>query len=112
MTGGIAALLGAVGENFAAGMTGGMAFVYDPGNDLPRHINGESVIHQRLDSAYWESVVKDLVAEHARETSSRFAQRLLDDWEIEVGKIWQVCPKEMIGRLEHPLSDEAEAARA
>ncbi|MGH7187251.1 MAG: glutamate synthase large subunit, partial [Pseudomonadota bacterium] len=112
MTGGTAIILGRVGDNFAAGMTGGMAFVYDEADDLPRCINPDSVVWQRLASAHWERRLKDLVAEHARETQSRFAARLLADWPLERGRFWQVAPKEMLARLEHPLSDAADAADA
>ena len=112
MTAGVAVILGPMGDNFAAGMTGGMAFVYDPGDELERRINPETVVYQRLESAHWEGVLKDLVAEHARETGSRYAQGLLDDWEVEIGHFRQVCPKEMLDRLDHPLSDAPEAARA
>jgi glutamate synthase (NADPH/NADH) large chain len=112
MTAGVAVILGPMGDNFAAGMTGGMAFVYDPGDELERRINSETVVYQRLESAHWEGVLKDLVAEHARETGSRYAQGLLDDWEVEIGHFRQVCPKEMLGRLDYPLSDAPEAARA
>ncbi len=112
MTGGVVAILGRVGDNFAAGMTGGMAFVYDRADELERRINPESVVYQPLMSGYWEGVLRDLVAEHARETGSAYAQGLLDDWEVEQAKFRQVCPKEMLDRLDHPLSDAPEAARA
>ena len=110
MTGGIAVILGAVGNNFAAGMTGGMAFVTMAEAKLRQRINGDTVVFRRIESAYWEGVLRGLVTEHARETGSRHAQRLLDDWDVEVGRFWQICPKEMIGRLDHPLTDAAEAA--
>ena len=48
MTGGTAVILGAVGDNFGAGMTGGMAFVYDPDDTFQRAVNPDSVIWQRL----------------------------------------------------------------
>jgi glutamate synthase (NADPH/NADH) large chain len=112
MTGGVAVILGQIGDNFAAGMTGGMAFVYDDADDFDPHVNDESVIYQRIASPYWEGVLKDLVAEHAQETQSSFAQRLLTDWDLELPKFWQVCPKEMVDRLEHPLSVEEEAKTA
>ena len=54
MTGGVAAILGPVGDNFGAGMTGGMAFVYDAGGDFMAHLNDESVTAVRLGSAHWE----------------------------------------------------------
>jgi glutamate synthase (NADPH/NADH) large chain len=112
MTGGVAAILGAVGDNFAAGMTGGMAFVYDPDNLLPERINPDSAIHQRVETEYWEEVLKQLVARHRDETQSRFAERLLIDWVQERAHFWQVVPKEMIDRLEHPATLAAEAKRA
>jgi glutamate synthase (NADPH/NADH) large chain len=112
MTGGTAVILGPVGANFAAGMTGGMAFVYDPDNTLPQHINDETVVLQRLSSAHWEGVVKSLVAVHARETQSVYAARILREWDLRVGDIWQVCPREMIERLHHPLRDETDARTA
>ncbi|MFQ6018270.1 MAG: glutamate synthase-related protein, partial [Kiloniellaceae bacterium] len=112
MTGGIAVILGPVGENFAAGMTGGMAFVYDPDGRLPKRINPDSVIAQRIGTAHWAGVVHDLVAEHVKETQSRFAEQLLIDWAREKVKFWQIVPKEMVDRLEHPLTLTAAAGAA
>ncbi|MEM7171142.1 MAG: glutamate synthase large subunit, partial [Pseudomonadota bacterium] len=106
MTGGTAVVLGPVGANFAAGMSGGMAFVYDPDNTLPRDINADSVIFQRLASAHWETELKAHIAKHQSETQSRFAERLLVDWPQEREKFWQVVPKEMLERLSHPVRDD------
>jgi glutamate synthase (NADPH/NADH) large chain len=104
MTGGTAVILGAVGDNFAAGMTGGMAFVYDPEATLASRFNRDSVIVQRVETAHWEGVLRGLVEEHFQETQSRFAERLLADWELEIGKFWQIVPKEMVGRLAQPTT--------
>ena len=93
-------------------MTGGMAFVYDPEDRLPAHINPDSVIYQRIEIAHWESVVRDLIAEHVRETQSRFAEQLLLVWRREKARIWQIIPKEMIDRLAQPASLEAAEQRA
>src|SRR6266404_2980265 len=108
MTGGVAVILGKVGANFAAGMYGGMAFVYDADNKFETVVNPDTVVWQRLDSAYWESEVKSLIAEHVAETQSRFAQRLINDWALERDRFWQVAPKEMLSRLPQPLSDRKE----
>ncbi len=110
MTGGIAVVLGEAGDNFAAGMTGGMAFVYDAAGGFPLRVNPESVVFDRLASSHWERVLKTLVAEHARETQSRFADQLLHDWSLERSKFWHVVPKEMLSRLPHPMRDEAAEA--
>ena len=112
MTGGQVVILGEVGENFGAGMTGGMAFVYDPGERFELYLNTDSVVIQRLGSAHWEQVLHGLVSEHADETGSRFAKELLRDWDRVRDHFWQVCPKEMIKRLAHPLTDEVEKETA
>ncbi|HMB76832.1 MAG TPA: glutamate synthase-related protein, partial [Kiloniellaceae bacterium] len=112
MTGGTAVILGPTGANFAAGMSGGMAFVYDPNDDLPHRINADSVVFQSIKTDHWEAVLKDLISQHAAETQSRFALRLLNDWHQEAGHFWHVVPKEMVGRLSQPLDDEEEAQRA
>jgi len=105
MTGGVVAILGSVGDNFGAGMTGGMAFVYDRAGSFPHMVNPDTVVWQRLASRHWEGVLRELVERHARETQSGLATELLAHWEREVRRFVQVCPKEMLGRLSHPLSD-------
>jgi glutamate synthase (NADPH/NADH) large chain len=105
MTGGTAVILGQVGDNFGAGMTGGMAFVYDEHDDFGVRANPESIIWQRLNSIHWETRLKALIAEHAVATGSKWSNALLDDWDRTRNSFWQVCPKEMVKRLSHPLSD-------
>jgi glutamate synthase (NADPH/NADH) large chain len=112
MTGGVAVILGAVGDNFAAGMTGGMAFVYDPSDEFGIRVNPDSVIWQRIDSAWWNDLLLSLIEEHVAETGSRHARRILAQWETERQRFWQVCPKEMVNRLKQPLSDSKASAIA
>ncbi|WP_340107243.1 glutamate synthase large subunit [Pikeienuella sp. HZG-20] len=112
MTGGVAVILGRLGDNFGAGMTGGMAFVYDPANGFESRANPESIVWRRIGSAYWEAELKALIEEHARETASPRAAELLREWDVALGRFWQICPKEMLNRLAHPLSDELEAGAA
>jgi glutamate synthase (NADPH/NADH) large chain len=112
MTGGTAVILGNTGANFGAGMTGGMAFILDEHGVFPSRANPESIVWQRLDSAFWETRLKALIAEHAVATDSRWSHTLLDDWDRWRDHVWQVCPKEMISRLENPLSDREEAVAA
>ncbi|MEM6668499.1 MAG: glutamate synthase large subunit [Pseudomonadota bacterium] len=111
MTGGNAVILGAVGDNFGAGMTGGMAWVYDEDGRLNEHMNDESIVAVKLESAYWEAELKSLVEAHHAETGSPRAEQILRDWSTERGMFWQICPKEMLDKLAHPLSD-AKAARS
>ncbi len=112
MTGGTAVILGSVGANFGAGMTGGMAFVYDRDGQFAKRANPESLHWQRLESAHWESVVKNLIAQHVDATDSAWAAGILQDWDRLRGDFWQVCPKEMLKRLAQPLSDHVELAAA
>ena len=67
---------------------------------------------QRLASPYWEKVLRALVAEHAAETGSSFAADILRDWTASRAKFWQVCPKEMVERLEEPLGADEKVERA
>ncbi|KTT73033.1 glutamate synthase [Sphingomonas sanguinis] len=112
MTGGVAVVLGEVGANFGAGMTGGMAFIYDPEERFARRANPENIVWQRLASAHWEGVLRGLVEEHAARTDSKWSKGLLEDWDRVAGHFWQVCPKEMLTRLAHPLDDSVEAVAA
>ncbi|HLO77361.1 MAG TPA: glutamate synthase large subunit [Magnetospirillum sp.] len=110
MTGGNVVILGPVGANFAAGMTGGMAFVYDGDGTFEAKVNADSVIWQPVETEHWQGVLKDLIKEHVAETQSHWAESLLADWGRELPKFRQVVPKEMLSRLEHPVGKPAVAA--
>jgi glutamate synthase (NADPH) large chain len=112
MTGGIAVILGRTGGNFGAGMTGGMAFVLDIDDSFGTFANPDSIIWQRLDSAHWEDTLKAMVQAHASATDSNWSKSIIEDWDRWRGKFWQICPKEMLSRLSHPLSDSITAVAA
>jgi glutamate synthase (NADPH/NADH) large chain len=105
MTGGIAVILGKTGSNFGAGMTGGMAFVIDPDGSFEANANPDSIVWQRLDSAYWEEQLKALIMAHAHATDSAWSRSIIEDWDRRRSEFWQICPKEMLTRLGQPLSD-------
>ena len=104
MTGGTVVILGKVGDNFAAGMTGGMAFIYDPNHEFENYVNSNSVVWQVPETEYWKNHLKQLIEEHCKETKSKIAQKILESYDNEVKKFQQVCPKEMINKLSNPLS--------
>ena len=106
MTGGTVVILGAVGDNFAAGMSGGMAFVYDEDGRFEAMLNADSVVAVRLGSQHWESVLRALIGEHHDRTGSQRAAQLLGRWDKARDRFWQICPKEMLPRLAHALSDK------
>ena len=91
-------------------MTGGMAFVYDPNDSFVSRLNPASLQVVRIGTAHWEAELKALVEAHAAATDSALAARLLNEWDVEIGKFWQVVPTEIVARLEMPLDDAAVAA--
>ena len=107
MTGGTAVFLGEVGDNFAAGMTGGMAFVYDPEGKLENLINNGSVTYNKVETDYWRNFLKSLVEEHAKLTKSKYSQKMLFEWDINIEHFIQVCPLEMLDKLDNPITNKA-----
>ncbi|RNF33701.1 glutamate synthase large subunit [Paracoccus methylarcula] len=114
MTGGIAVILGRIGANFGAGMTGGMAYLYDPEGFARDYINPETLVMCPVTQDHWETELKALIERHHRETMSRRAEDILQDWDREKVNFLQVCPKEMLPHLPHPIEavDDASAVPA
>jgi glutamate synthase (NADPH/NADH) large chain len=111
MTGGTVVILGEAGDNFGAGFTGGMAFVYDATGSFELRVNPDTLMWQRVASPHWEHVLRAHIEEHAKETNSRYAEMLLHDWHTERHRFWHVVPKEYVKYLAVPLA-EVEARRA
>ena len=112
MTGGTVVVLGEVGDNFGAGFTGGMAFVYDREKMFEMRVNPDSLHWQRVASPYWGGVLKNLVERHVAETESRHAATMLNDWDREFPHFWQIVPKDYIKYLPVPLDEQEAAATA
>jgi len=93
MTGGRALILGETGRNFAAGMSGGIAWVYNPNNTFAENCNTEMVDLDPL-SQQDEEQIKGLLHKHVHLTSSKVAQDLLNNWTIASGKFVKVYPRE------------------
>lgn len=92
MTGGTVVCLGDTGRNFGAGMSGGVAFVYDPGGLLPLRLNPEMVDLERLDDNAEIFALRKLVELHYRLTVSPRAREILDDWDHALGCFHRVTP--------------------
>ncbi len=112
MTGGVAVVLGSIGPNFGAGMTGGMAYLYDPERVTDRLMNMESLVTCGVTETHWEDQLKGLIVAHAEETGSAKAADILNNWDAEKRYFVQVCPKEMLVHLTHPLAREVGAIPA
>jgi glutamate synthase (ferredoxin) len=100
MTGGTVVVLGPVGANMGAGMTGGQAFVFDDSFErLIHRINPDLVEAVRPDGAALQEV-RWLVERHAELTGSAQATALLTAWETTSHQIWHVLPKDRVRRIE------------
>ncbi|MDF3076558.1 MAG: gltB [Sphingobacteriaceae bacterium] len=93
MTGGRALILGKTGRNFAAGMSGGIAWVYDPEGEFPENCNTEMVELDPLTKEDQEGI-QALLRKHMQLTQSHLALYLLSNWEEEAGKFIKVFPTE------------------
>ena len=103
MTGGSVVILGEVGNNFGAGMTGGMAFAYDKEGTLPLRINLDDVFYQQQMTPYWEDVLYKKIQHYFSETNSKHAKDILDSWDRDKYLFWQIIPKEMVNKFEQPV---------
>ena len=104
MTGGTTIILGEVGDNFGAGMTGGMAFIYDEKNTFKNFVNPASIIWQEIETDYWKNFLKENLNTFIKETNSKIAQKIINNYEIELKKFKQICPIEMLDKLKHPIT--------
>ena len=93
MTGGVVVVLGRVGRNLAAGMTGGVAYVWDPNLEVNRVLADTAPAMRRLLESE-AAELRFLVERHLMETSSATARSILDDWPREVGRFWVLRAKD------------------
>ena len=129
MTGGTVVLLGDTGRNFAAGMSGGVAYVYDPKNEFDKRCNQTMVNLERVhaakdqgDVAGWHSqsrgseresdevILKRLIERHFKHTGSTRARFLLDHWTESRGKFVKVFPTDYKRALEEMHNSSMEEA--
>ncbi len=98
MTGGVVVTLGQTGINFGAGMTGGIAFVYDKEHKFVENVNHELVEAVRIDTDEGDEArhyLKRLLKDYLVETNSTKAKELLDNFRVEVRNFWLVKPKNL-----------------
>jgi glutamate synthase (ferredoxin) len=119
MTGGVAVVIGPTGRNFAAGMSGGSAFVYDENGDFPQRCNLEMVELEPLREPEDIEVVRDLLIQHAGYTGSAVAAQIVNkkNWRRSIEKFVKVMPVDYrrvleeqkknaeVKRLEEPLEE-------
>ncbi len=100
MTGGIAVILGITGRNFGAGMTGGLAFVFDPENLFPQRVNPALIQLHRVEDPEDGALIRSLIRRHREFTGSPRAENLLSNWADALTHFWKVEPKRDVVQLE------------
>ena len=94
MTGGIVVVLGKTGRNFAAGMSGGVAYLFEPDHNIRQRCNQESVSLQALD-AQDALVVQQLVQRHKDLTNSVIADEILHEWQYKIHDFVKIFPNDL-----------------
>ncbi len=94
MTGGVVVVLGGTGRNFAAGMSGGLAFVYDPERTFATRCNHEMVDVVNLADEEYKTQLRTLIERHVEYTASAVGKRILADWDTAVQDFALVFPHE------------------
>ena len=94
MTGGKVVIIGATGRNFAAGMSGGVAYILDEKGDFATRCNTEMVGLETLDDASEIAELKQLITNHQQLTNSKKAEKVLANWQENIGKFVKVMPRD------------------
>jgi glutamate synthase domain-containing protein 3 len=92
MTGGCVVVLGPTGRNFAAGMSGGIAYVWDPNGDFLTRCNLGTVELEKVEAAADKAELHNLLSLHHRYTGSTVAKKVLDSWPESLGQFVKVMP--------------------
>lgn len=94
MTGGRVVVLGTTGRNFAAGMSGGLAYVWDKNHDFDYYCNMDMIELDLIEDKAGRDELHSLIEKHYKYTGSKLAKRMLDNWEHYVSEFIQVTPIE------------------
>ena len=94
MTGGVVVVLGSTGRNFAAGMSGGIAFVYDPEDDFEIRFNAGLADLELVTGPEDIATLRHMIEEHYRTTGSGPAKAILDDWNLSLPRFKKIMPRD------------------
>jgi glutamate synthase domain-containing protein 2/glutamate synthase domain-containing protein 1/glutamate synthase domain-containing protein 3 len=107
MTGGRVVILGEIGKNFAAGMSGGIAYIYDKESNLAQRINPEMVDLDTIETAEDEQEVKSMIESYIKYTGSQEANEILENWNSVKSKFIKVLPRDYKRVLNEQKEKEA-----
>lgn len=113
MTGGRVVVLGTTGRNFAAGMSGGVAYVWDKNHDFDYYCNMDMVEINLVEEAQYRKELHELIRQHYLYTGSKLARTMLDNWQHYVEDFIQVVPieykrvlqEEQVRKLQQKIAD-------
>ena len=108
MTGGRVVVLGGTGRNFAAGMSGGIAYVWNKDNDFSKNCNPDMVELEKVEAAEDISELKQLIENHQKFTGSTVAEGILSDWNQSIKQFLKVMPVD----YKRVLLEQAKANKA
>lgn len=94
MTGGRVAVLGRTGKNFAAGMSGGIAYVLDEHSELYKHINKSMISIEKVDNKYDQKELKGMIEDHVRETGSKRGKEILEHFKEYLPMFKKIIPND------------------
>ena len=110
MTGGTVVILGNIGDNFGAGMTGGSAFIYSEQKNLSEMLNKETIGLYNIENNKWKEHLLNLLINFYNETKSKRAEFIIENYEFEIKKFAHVVPDEVIDKLKFPVSNKPKIA--
>ena len=110
MTGGRAVILGATGRNFASGMSGGVAYVWDQDGEFNLRCNLELVDLEKVEAEEDAEELRELISEHHQRTGSTVADKVLSDWDNTLSQFVKVMPRDYKRVLEEMKNAEAATA--
>jgi len=110
MTGGTAIILGNIGDNFGAGMTGGSAFIYNSQQNLHQMLNTDTIKTYQVSENDWKTYLSDILNDFYKETKSKRAQFIIENFELEIKNFIHIVPNEVVDRLMFPITPSAKIA--
>ena len=78
--------------------------VYDSENNFENFVNPTSIIWQKIETKYWQNFLKNNLEEFLEETNSKITKKILDNFEKEILNFKQICPIEMLDKLDNPIT--------
>ncbi len=110
MTGGESIILGNVGDNFGAGMTGGSAFIYSEQNNLTDMMNKETIQAYQIVDNKWKQHLLSRLIEFKKETGSKRASYIIENFDNEILKFVHIVPNEVVDKLIYPVMEQHKTA--